>query len=190
MFVGEAPGREEDIEGLPFVGRSGKLLDRMLAAIGLDRSTVYIANVIPWRTAGQPHADAAGDPNLPAVHPAPDRTGRPGRAGDARQSVDADAAVDPRGHHENPRHAGSTTTPARARSARCRPSIRPICCARRPTRRWRGWICVRSPRRWNRRSRRHLEVLAVFGEPRRMAARHDPSAARWPSRSAAAAGGR
>ena len=38
MFVGEAPGREEDIEGLPFVGRSGKLLDRMLAAIGLDRT--------------------------------------------------------------------------------------------------------------------------------------------------------
>jgi hypothetical protein len=38
MFVGEAPGRDEDIEGLPFVGRSGKLLDRMIAAIGLDRS--------------------------------------------------------------------------------------------------------------------------------------------------------
>jgi uracil-DNA glycosylase len=52
MFVGEAPGREEDIEGLPFVGRSGKLLDRMIAAIGLDRSKVYIANVIPWRPPG------------------------------------------------------------------------------------------------------------------------------------------
>ena len=52
MFVGEAPGREEDIEGLPFVGRSGKLLDRMNAAIGLDRSKVYIANVIPWRPPG------------------------------------------------------------------------------------------------------------------------------------------
>ena len=52
MFVGEAPGRDEDIEGLPFVGRSGKLLDRMIAAIGLDRSKVYIANVIPWRPPG------------------------------------------------------------------------------------------------------------------------------------------
>ena len=52
MFVGEAPGREEDLEGLPFVGRSGKLLDRMIAAIGLDRSTAYIANVIPWRPPG------------------------------------------------------------------------------------------------------------------------------------------
>ena len=52
MFVGEAPGRDEDIEGLPFVGRSGKLLDRMIAAIGLDRRTAYIANVIPWRPPG------------------------------------------------------------------------------------------------------------------------------------------
>src|SRR5262249_32131625 len=43
MFVGEAPGRDEDIVGLPFVGRSGKLLDRMLAAIGLDRQSAYIA---------------------------------------------------------------------------------------------------------------------------------------------------
>jgi uracil-DNA glycosylase len=52
MFVGEAPGRDEDIEGLPFVGRSGKLLDRMMAAIGLDRTKAYIANVIPWRPPG------------------------------------------------------------------------------------------------------------------------------------------
>ena len=52
MLVGEAPGRDEDIEGLPFVGRSGKLLDLMLAAIGLDRTSVYIANIIPWRPPG------------------------------------------------------------------------------------------------------------------------------------------
>jgi len=52
MLVGEAPGRDEDIEGLPFVGRSGQLLDRMLAAIGLDRNAAYIANVIPWRPPG------------------------------------------------------------------------------------------------------------------------------------------
>jgi DNA polymerase len=52
MFVGEAPGRDEDLEGLPFVGRSGKLLDLMIAAIGLDRSKVYIANIIPWRPPG------------------------------------------------------------------------------------------------------------------------------------------
>jgi uracil-DNA glycosylase len=52
MFVGEAPGRDEDIAGLPFVGRSGKLLDRMMAAIGLDRTQAYIANVVPWRPPG------------------------------------------------------------------------------------------------------------------------------------------
>lgn len=52
MLVGEAPGRDEDIEGLPFVGRSGRLLDRMLGAIGRDRTSAYIANVIPWRPPG------------------------------------------------------------------------------------------------------------------------------------------
>jgi uracil-DNA glycosylase family 4 len=52
MFVGEAPGRDEDIEGLPFVGRSGKLLDRMMAAIGLTRANSYIANIVPWRPPG------------------------------------------------------------------------------------------------------------------------------------------
>jgi DNA polymerase len=52
MFVGEAPGFEEDMQGLPFVGRSGKLLDRMIQAIGLDRESAYIANVVPWRPPG------------------------------------------------------------------------------------------------------------------------------------------
>jgi len=52
MLVGEAPGAEEDREGLPFVGRAGKLLDRMLASIGLDRTQVYIANIVPWRPPG------------------------------------------------------------------------------------------------------------------------------------------
>ena len=50
LFIGEAPGRDEDLAGLPFVGRAGKLLDRMLASIGLDRkSNVYITNVLNWR---------------------------------------------------------------------------------------------------------------------------------------------
>lgn len=52
MFVGEAPGKEEDREGRPFVGRAGQLLDRMLAAIGLDRTSAYIANIVPWRPPG------------------------------------------------------------------------------------------------------------------------------------------
>jgi uracil-DNA glycosylase family 4 len=52
MFIGEAPGADEDREGVPFVGRAGQLLDKMLAAIGLDRGKVYIANVVPWRPPG------------------------------------------------------------------------------------------------------------------------------------------
>ncbi len=49
MFIGEAPGANEDQEGLPFVGRAGNLLDKMLAAINLDRKKVYISNIINYR---------------------------------------------------------------------------------------------------------------------------------------------
>ena len=55
MIIGEAPGRDEDLQGKPFVGRAGQLLDKMLAAIGLNRQAedpakaVYITNVLPWR---------------------------------------------------------------------------------------------------------------------------------------------
>ena len=49
MLIGEAPGHDEEIQGKPFVGRSGKLLNKMLEAIGLSRDTVYIANIVPWR---------------------------------------------------------------------------------------------------------------------------------------------
>jgi uracil-DNA glycosylase family 4 len=52
MMVGEGPGEQEDKQGKPFVGRAGQLLDRMLAAIGLDRTKVYIANMVPWRPPG------------------------------------------------------------------------------------------------------------------------------------------
>jgi len=52
MFVGEAPGRDEDIQGLPFVGAAGQLLNRMLTAIGRDRSSVYISNILNWRPPG------------------------------------------------------------------------------------------------------------------------------------------
>lgn len=51
MLVGEAPGAEEDLQGKPFVGMSGKLLDNMLGAINLDRKSVYISNIVPWRPA-------------------------------------------------------------------------------------------------------------------------------------------
>lgn len=49
MFIGEGPGRDEDLQGRPFVGRSGELLTRMIAAIGMERSEVYICNVVKCR---------------------------------------------------------------------------------------------------------------------------------------------
>lgn len=52
MIIGEGPGAEEDRRGLPFVGASGRLLDQMLACIGLDRSSVYITNLLFWRPPG------------------------------------------------------------------------------------------------------------------------------------------
>ena len=49
MIIGEAPGQEEDEQGIPFVGRAGQLLNKMLSAINLDRKDIYITNVLPWR---------------------------------------------------------------------------------------------------------------------------------------------
>ena len=153
MLVGEAPGRDEDIEGLPFVGRSGKLLDLMLAAIGLDRTSVYIANVIPWR----PPGNRTPTPQetqicLPFIQ---------------RQIelVDPDVLVclgnpstqtllDPRGHHEDARALVRLRHRHTHDPRASRRSIRPICCARRSTSGWRGTICARSRRRWNRLLRR------------------------------------
>jgi DNA polymerase len=59
MIIGEAPGADEDRIGRPFVGRAGQLLDRMLEAIGLDRSGVLITNVIYWRPPGNRTPTAA-----------------------------------------------------------------------------------------------------------------------------------
>ena len=61
MIIGEAPGAEEDRQGEPFVGRAGKLLDEILASVGLDRNTVFIANILKCRPPGNrdPHADEA-----------------------------------------------------------------------------------------------------------------------------------
>lgn len=65
MLIGEAPGKDEDAQGKPFVGRAGQLLDRMLAAVGLDRGSpdpgtaVYITNVMPWRPPGNREPEPA-----------------------------------------------------------------------------------------------------------------------------------
>ena len=68
MFVGEAPGAQEDLQGIPFVGRAGKLLDELLAENGLARADVFIANVLKSRPPGnrdpQPEEIAACEPYL------------------------------------------------------------------------------------------------------------------------------
>ncbi len=68
MLIGEAPGADEDRQGLPFVGQSGQLLDKMFATIGLTRQSFYITNIIPWRPPGnrQP-TPAEADACLPFV---------------------------------------------------------------------------------------------------------------------------
>lgn len=68
MLIGEAPGADEDRQGLPFVGQSGQLLDKMFATIGLTRQNFYITNIIPWRPPGnrQP-TPAEADACLPFV---------------------------------------------------------------------------------------------------------------------------
>ncbi len=59
MIVGEAPGRDEDKAGLPFVGRSGQLLDRLMAAAGFDPARdVYVTNIVNWRPPGNRSPDA------------------------------------------------------------------------------------------------------------------------------------
>ncbi len=130
MFVGEAPGYDEDIVGRPFVGRSGKLLDLMMAAIGLDRSSVYIANVVPWRPPGNrtptPQETAICLPfirrQIELANPdfsSASAARRCKRCSPSRRASRARAG------------AGFPTTPARAKSARWRRSIRRSCCAAR-----------------------------------------------------------
>jgi DNA polymerase len=61
MFIGEGPGRDEDLQGRPFVGKAGELLDKMLGAVGLDRGEVYIANIVKCRPPDNrtPHPEEA-----------------------------------------------------------------------------------------------------------------------------------
>ncbi|MBV1887458.1 MAG: uracil-DNA glycosylase [Parvibaculaceae bacterium] len=59
MLIGDVPGRDEDLQGLPFVGNVGDLLDRMLASIGLDRTSTYLTNLLPWRPPGNRTPTAA-----------------------------------------------------------------------------------------------------------------------------------
>ena len=83
MLVGEQPGDDEDLSGRPFVGPAGKLLDRALADAGIDRSAVYVTNVVKhfkWEPRGKRRIhkkpSAGGDRRVPAVARHRDRAGR------------------------------------------------------------------------------------------------------------------
>ena len=81
MLIGEAPGRDEDLQGQPFVGRAGQLLDRMLRAIELGPGDdAYITNVGLLASARQSETLTAGSRGLPPLPDPPGRTGRPSRS--------------------------------------------------------------------------------------------------------------
>ena len=86
LFIGEAPGRDEDRQGLPFVGRAGKLLDKMLAAIGLDRTSAYITNVLHWRPPDNRDPSPEEAAMCTAVPAPAHRTGRPAGHDPARRA--------------------------------------------------------------------------------------------------------
>ena len=145
MLIGEAPGAEEDRQGKPFVGPSGKLLDRMLATIGLDRSAVYITNVIYWRPPGNRSPTQA---EIAACQPFLERQIEllepelivfvGGIAARGLLGV-KEGVTKLRGRRFAYRLADGTQ---RFRRWSC--SIRPICCASRHRSVWRGAICSRS----------------------------------------------
>ena len=101
MFVGEAPGADEDIQGIPFVGRAGQLLTKMIEAISLERDQVYIANVIKCRPPGnrnpEPDEIATCEPflfrQIDAVSPEGDRRARRLRREDAAADAGSDLAA-------------------------------------------------------------------------------------------------
>ena len=141
MLVGEAPGRDEDIEGKPFVGRSGPVArphpggHRHRPHAGLHRQRH------PLAAAGQPHADAAGDRNLPAVHRAADRAGRPRRCWSTLGGPSAKVLLNTTEGVLKLRGNWRIHRTRRARTfLSCRRCTRPTFCEIPPTRSWRGAI--------------------------------------------------
>ena len=101
MFVGEAPGADEDMQGVPFVGRAGQLLTKIIEAIGLERDDVYIANVVKCRPPGnrnpEPDEVAQCEPflfrQIDAISPEVDRGAREVRGAVAAAVDGADLAA-------------------------------------------------------------------------------------------------
>ena len=140
MLIGEAPGRDEDLEGKPFVGRAGKLLDKMLAAIGLSEADVHITNIVYWRPPGNrtptPQEAQACRPFLERQVElvAPEVVLALGGAA-AKQLFDvADGIMRSAANGASSSSAGTRSAPWR----RCTPRT---CCAPRRPSAWLGAIC-------------------------------------------------
>ena len=171
MFIGEAPGASEDEQGVPFVGRAGKLLEKLLDEIGLLRTDVFIANTLKCRPPGN------RDPLPSEIENCQDYLLQPGRAdpadGDlhARQLLDEAAARRSDGDHAPARPGARCSCSARARCACTRSSIRrPRCtrrgCSRRCARTSRACPrCSRSGRPSSRRRRQIAASAAPVPEP-------------------------
>ena len=97
------PGADEDRQGVPFVGRAGQLLDKMLAAIGLDRSKVYIANVVPWRPPGNRTPTPLETAACLPFHAPPNRARGPENSRLSRRGGGADPARRQGRHHADAR---------------------------------------------------------------------------------------
>ena len=128
MFVGEAPGANEDKQGLPFVGSAGKLLEKLLGEIGLARADVFIANVLKCRPPGNRDPHPSRDRGLPGLPVAADRPHPAARAVHAGELLDQAPARRPdrdhaparqrRGAHHRPA-ARCGCTPSTTRRRRC-----------------------------------------------------------------------
>ncbi len=133
MLIGEAPGRDEDLQGKPFVGRAGQLLDRMLAAIGLAEEHVYITNTVYWRPPGNrtptPEEVEACAPFLARQI----ELLSPGCAGAARRRRGQEHSRRDRGHHAAQGQVAHLMRAPAATSPRLPRFIRPISCATRRT---------------------------------------------------------
>ena len=172
MFVGEAPGMHEDQQGLPFVGRAGQLLNKLLEEIGLAREDVFIANVLQSRPPGNRDPAAGRDRRLQAVPAPQDRADR--AAGDlhARQLLDQAAhALAARDHERARAPAGARARRPPAARLPALPSRRRRCAARRRSR-----SCARTSRGSRRcsRSRRRCRSAPWRRWPRRRAAPAEP----------------
>ncbi len=141
MLIGEAPGRDEDLQGKPFVGRAGQLLDKMLAAIGLSEQNVHITNIVYWRPPGnRTPTPQEAQVCRPFLERQVELVGARHRGAARRRGGQAHFRR-PRRHHARARQVSrrDDRRPRRcAHSPRC---TRPTCCERRPPSGWRGAIC-------------------------------------------------